>query len=445
MSLSLSRRSLLRFGAAAALAYPLSGMLRTALAGDPSKRARRVIFFYFPDGVPEPNGGPGKWHPSGSETNFALSDDLAPLAPFKGDCVFFRGLSLGPTGSGSHPAGAKKLLTAVDEGNGESIDRYLARTVGASAPFKHLYLGAMAAQNNASGDKFISYPSAGTTVAPEDNPLAAFQRVFGNGVVSGGSGAGAPDPAEVSVLDAVMADLDGLRARAGDAEKAKLDLYAEALRDVERRVKGMGLAPLPSCSQPTLDSSGVNVNALYDPATFPSILRAQLDVMVQALACGMTKVGVIQCSQHTSELIMSRFANTPMYRPNFDMRSHQASHYGVPSDPKFYDYSLQRAWWMSQVAYLLGELKKRPEGQGTMLDFSLVLVCSEVSDGNTHSHDDMPFVLAGGGGGSIRTGRLLQFSYRRHADLLVSIANAMGDGIPTFGQDCAGAIPGLLA
>jgi hypothetical protein len=440
----LTRRSILKGLAASALAVPFGGLLRTALAGNPSTQARRVLFFYFPDGVPEPGGGPEKWFPSGGETSFTLSENLMPLAPFKNDSVFFRGLSMGPTGSGSHPEGAKKLLTAVDGGQGESIDRYLARTVGASAPFRHLYLGAMAAQNNATGDKFISYPSAGTTVPPEDNPLAAFQRIFGGGV-STGSGSSGPDPVEVSVIDAVLADMNDLRGRAGEVDKRKLDLHLDALRDVERRVKGLGLPAAPSCSQPTLDTSGFNTNALYDPASFPAILRAQMDVMVQALACGMTKVGVLQCSQHTSELIMSRFTGTPMYRPNFDMRSHQASHYGVPTDSKFGDYTLQRTWWMTQVAYLLDQLKKRPEGQGTMLDYTLVLVCTEVAEGNTHSHDDMPFVLCGGGAGSIRTGRYLQLGYRRHADLLLAIANAMGDGAQSFGQGGSGPIPGLLA
>jgi hypothetical protein len=148
------------------------------------------------------------------------------------------------------------------------------------------------------------------------------------------------------------------------------------------------------------------------------ILRAQIDLMVQAMACGMTRIGVIQGSYHTSELIMSRFMGTPMYDPGFDMRSHQASHYGASHDPAHREYRAfeqQCTWWIEQLAYLLGALAARPEGEGTMLDYSLVLCCTEVCDGNTHGHDDMPFILAGGGGGRIRTGRVLQTGYRRHA------------------------------
>jgi hypothetical protein len=107
-----------------------------------------------------------------------------------------------------------------------------------------------------------------------------------------------------------------------------------------------------------------------------------MDLMVQAMACGMTRVGVIQASQHTSELIMSRFMGTPMYDPGFDMRSHQASHYGASHDLAHREYlafKQQRRWWIEQLAYLLGSLAARPEGEGTMLDYSLVLCCTEVA------------------------------------------------------------------
>ena len=87
--------------------------------------------------------------------------------------------------------------------------------------------------------------------------------------------------------------------------------------------------------------------------------------------------------------------------------------------------------------------QQRPEGTGTMLDNSVVLLCSEISDGNSHSHDDMPFVLAGGAGGALRTGRLYNTSGRRHSDLLLTIARAMGDGAASFGQASSGPLPVL--
>jgi hypothetical protein len=254
----------------------------------------------------------------------------------------------------------------------------------------------------------------------------------------------------LAVLDNARTELEALSSKLGTTEKTKLDLHLDAVREVQRRIEalGDGGGGGASCTQPSIDAGGLTPATLYAPEQFPKILRAQMDLMVQAMACGLTRVGVIQASHHTSELIMSRFAATEMYDPGFDMRSHQASHYGAAHDPnkrEYRAYAQQVKWWVSQYAYLLAQLAARPEEDGTMLDYSLVLLCSEVADGNTHLHDDMPFVLAGGGGGTIRTGRFMDVGYRRHGDLFVAIARAMGDQINSFGDSSSGPLPGLLA
>ena len=451
----ISRRRFLQLGGAAAITAPL---WRHLDASTPAvARAKRFIVFYFPDGIVGASqaGEPSLWTPSGGETSFTLPDLLSPLAPYKSSCVFFRGLSMGGTDSGSHPGGAKKLLTAVDGGNGMSIDQHLASTVGAGDPFKSLYLGAQANANNPSGDMRISYVSAGNPIAPDDDPVAVFNRIFSGGTTTGGGGGGggSADPRlarRVSVLDNARGELAALEAELGDTEKAKLDLHLQAVRDVETRLQmlgGGGTNPPPAtCSTPSIDATGLDATTLYQPERFPQVLRAQIDVMVQAMACGMTRVGVIQSAHHTSDLIMSRFAGTEMYDPTFDMRSHQASHYGATHDlahREYKAYAQQVKWWVSQYAYLLQQLAARPEDGGTMLDQSLVLLCSEIADGNTHLHDDMPFILAGGGGGTVRTGRFMDVGYRRHGELFVSIANAMGDGITGYGDAAFGPLPNL--
>jgi len=445
------RRSILRLFGAAGLALPLGTLAeRRVRAADGV--AKRIIFFYHPDGIagPSQNGEPSLWHATGSETAFTIGDLMSPLAAHKDDCVFFSGLTMGGTDSGSHPGGAKKLLTATDYGNAVSIDQALASTVGAGAPFRHLYLGAHANVNAASGDKHISYVAPGQSIAPEDDPRKAFDLLFGAPSPPAPDAPDGPDPVKVSVIDGVLAEMEATRAQLGNVEKAKLDLHLESLREVEKRIKegapgGPGGA---SCAEPSLDTTGVEDSTLTDPAHFPDVLRAQMDLMVLAMACGLNKVGVIQASQHTSELIMSRFPGTEMYDPGFDMRSHQASHYGPAHDytkKEFDAFTKQNKWWMSQLAYLLDRLAALPEEDGTMLDHSIVVSVTEVCDGNTHYHDDMPFVVAGRAGGRISTGRLLHTGGRRHADLWIALAHAMGHTIDVFGDTSSGPLPGLLS
>jgi hypothetical protein len=449
-----SRRDVLRWGGAAALALPFVELVAGRRAEAAGGVAKRLIVFYFPDGVlgPSQDGEPSLWHPSGGETTFTLPPVLAALAPYRASCTFFRGLTMGPADQGSHPGGAKKLLTACDGGNGVSIDQHLAASVGAGDPFRSLYLGVQATHNGASGDKHLSYVAPGVTVPPEDDPAAAFARIFGARSLT----MAAADPRlarRATVIDGAARELEALRGALGTVDRTKLDLHLEALREVERRVigdggdggnGGGGGGGGATCEAPSVDA----VPDRLTPESVPRLVRAQIDLMVQAMACGRSRVGVVQCSHHTSELIMSRFMGTPMFDPAFDMRSHQASHYGPKHDlarREVRDYLAQRTWWVEQFAYLLAQLAARPEGDGTMLDQSLVVLCTEVNDGNTHGHDDMPFVLAGGGGGAIRSGRLLSYPSRRHADLWIAIAHALGDRIARFGDVSAGPLPGLLA
>jgi len=450
----LTRRRLLGALLGAAAATPLGlAVGRAARALDPGGRAQRVIFFYFPDGVGglSQSGDASLWNAQNDGGGVHLSELLRPLGDRKRHCAFVNGLSMGSVDEGSHPGGAKKLLTGVDGGNGMSIDQFLAGTAGADAPHRLLYLGAMANADGASGDKHISYPSAGFTTPPEDDPREAFRRVFGAALPSGGPAT--PDPgvtaANRSVIDTAITDLTELRARLGDLEQDRLDLHLEALREVELRLDALPPAMTATCDEPAAPGA-IDGSRLYDPGHFPEILRAQMDLMVQAMACGATRVGVLQASHHTSELIMSRFAGTEMYDPGFDMRSHQASHYGARHDRSnrlFTDFLAQRRWFVEQLAYLIDQLDARPEGDSgeTMLDHSLVVLCSEVSDGNTHSHQDMPFVLAGRAGGSIATGRVLDYWGRRHGDLLASVAHAMGQPVMGYGTDSGEPLPGLMS
>jgi len=452
------RRSFLRgaLGGAAALPFATRWRRRAkAASGD----ARRLIVFYFPDGVAgrSQDGEGSLWEARSEGGSIRLSEQLGSLAGMEDRCVFVNGLSMGSADEGSHPGGAKKLLTNKDGGFGMSVDQWLATNAGASAPFRHLYLGAQATVNGASGDKFISYPSPGSTTAPEDDPRAAFGRLFAGGSVVRPPGeppvdAGVEVRRQNAVVDNAMLELSALGASMGAPERGQLDVHLDALAEVKRRIMALEMPPVmpedPSldCGDPALGYA-VPDERRTDPASFPEILRAQTDLMVTAMACGLTKIGVVQGSHHTSELIMSRFEGAEMHDAGFDMRSHQASHYGARHDESnrlFTDYVLQRRWWVAQFRYLLEALEARPEGEGTMLDHSVVLMCTEVSDGNTHSHQEMPFVVAGNAGGCISTGRVLDAYGRRHGDLLAALAATMGHPTDGWGDASSEILPGLL-
>ena len=450
----ISRRRLLAGLAGTAAAYPLSRLFGGAsVAHAGGADARRLIVFYFPDGIAgtSQDGEASLWPARNEGGRVALSELLSPLDAFADRCTFVNGLDMGRTDEGSHPGGAKKLLTATDGGNGESIDQLLARTVGARSPYRHLYLGVQANASSASGDKHVSYPSAGISVPPEDDPIRAYERLFGGATPPPGMTGDDVTAVDRSILDTASADLAELRARLGTAERVKLDLHADALRQVEARLAAMGGmmggGGTGDCTAPSLGVGALDAAALYAPESFATLLRAQTELMVTAMACGLTQVGVMQCSHHTSELVMSRIMGSEMYDPGYDMRSHQASHYGARHDRSnrlFNAFVQQRRWWVSRFADLLDALDARRERDGTMLDHSIVVLCSEVSDGNTHLHSDVPFVIGGTAGGRIPGGRVLDRGGHRHGRLWVSVAQAMGSGITRFGDSGDGPLEGLL-
>ena len=262
-----------------------------ALAGRPPRLAHasgtadHIVFFYFPDGVAgwSQSGDASLWHCTGGETDFTLGHTLQALAPFRDRCQFFNGLSMGSTDDGSHPGAAKKLLTAADYGNNESIDQYLSRTIGTDRPWHHLYLGAQAGADGATGDKFITYPVAGSTMAPEDDPRRAFAALFGT------DSAPAEDPdteadtptepdaataRRQSVLDAAMDEIHALQAQLGATEREKLDLHLTSLRELEGRLAptgggSSGSSDWEGCESPDIDVGGLTDANLYDPSLFP--------------------------------------------------------------------------------------------------------------------------------------------------------------------------------
>jgi hypothetical protein len=441
MSNPLSRRSFLASAAAAGLLLPFLGKGRRAhAAGSPNKV--KAIFVYVPDGCI-----PSKWHPTGSETSFTLAPMTQPLAPIQQHLVFLKGLDM-YAGGATHEGGVRKVLTATAA---KSIDVYLGETLNAVDNLPHASLQLGSASNFQNGSGSMSFIAAGVEVKPDDDPINAFTRIFGAAPGAGGSG-GADTPEQKrrrSILDLASGDIARTRARLGAVEKDKLDIHVAAFDEIQRRATGQ---PIAGCTSQTFDLHGyANVATDYYPKTyekedkFQQVGELQLDIAALALSCKMTRVVSMMWSHPVS----------PTHIPpsGASLGNHDASHYGDPASGTAADFIALKRWFMDRFVYLIQKLAATadPDG-GTLLDNSVVFLCSELGDSNLHDHHNMPFVLAGGAAGQLRGGRLLDYTgqvngeNQPHAKLLVSIANLMGVPITEYGYTGhgTGPLPGLI-
>ncbi len=431
----IGRRTFLA-GAAAAGVLTQMELLRTARMAN-AAAPMRALFVYVPDGCI-----PSMWHPSGTETNFTLPAMTEPLGIVKDDLIFLKGLDM-YAGGATHEGGIRKVLTGVGD---LSLDVFLGQKIQGQAPQASVQLGISSNFQNGSGG--FSFIGPDQEVKPDDNPINAFTRLFG-GVKTGAT----DDAAELlrqrrrqSVLDATVADLGAIRARLGSAEKAKLDTHLDSIREVERRITATG-----SCSNVTWNAGGFAVSPTdYYPKTyeqeekFLTVGNLQMDLAVLALGCDVTRVASLMWSHPVSP--------THVVGSGVATGNHDASHYGDPSSQNAKDFVTLKRWFMERFAYLVQKLKATPYGGGTLLDSTVVFLCSELGDSNAHDHKNMPFVLAGGKGAGLKTGRFLDYTGKNageneaHTKLLTSIANLVGVNVDRFGNTSKGTGPlaGLL-
>ncbi|MCA9653770.1 MAG: DUF1552 domain-containing protein [Myxococcales bacterium] len=432
-----TRRSFLQMLGAAGVASPLALTLgRNALAAPGDVK---VMFVYVPDGVI-----PSQWHPTGGTTDFTLPSMSAPLEAVREHLVFVRGLKM-YAGGATHEGGVAKLLTGAGD---VSLDVFLGDQLGGTTPHKSVQLGVAANFQNGSGS--VSYIGPGQPVAPDDNPLSAFDRLFGD-LESPTEPAG-PDWERIRstrVIDRAIDDVSRLRSRLGSTERDKLDIHLDALHEVEAQIKGTLTG---SCDQVVWNSEGFAVSETdYYPKTwekeehFALVGKLQMDLAVLALSCGVTRVSTLMWSHPVSPTRIPGIGTTAA--------NHDASHYGADlGGPLAQDYIAYKRFFCEQLVYLLQQMAAIPDGDGSLLDNTILFMGTDINDGNLHDHDDMPFLLAGGAGGQLATARSLDYrgtaggEDEAHSKLLVSIANLAGVPIDEFGYTGhgAGPLPGLL-
>lgn len=430
--MSFSRRQLLRGAGGLAVTLPFLPSIARA-QGTPPKR---FVAMYLPNGVATKHWFPTPG-PSLQPTDFTLNRTHQALVPWRNQVLWLGGLDMkvALTGEGEqHQRGlgglltGSKLLAGQFVGNdgttagwasGASIDQQLIPVLGSGSKLPSLQLGVKATERDVSG--VLSYAGSSQPLLPQNDPKLVFNRLF---TVNPGT----VDEVErlrrrrQSVLDGVREQLGGLRLRLSRSDQKVLDAHLTKVRELEERVtKVEGTPGVGSCASP-IPPTQMDVES---PTKMGEVAKVQLDLLALAFECDLTRVATVMYSDAKN--------HTPL--PFLDIQAdvHNISHMG-DDDPGREDLAKRDEWQIAQLVSLMQKLSAVPEGEGTtVLDNTLVFMGSDVSRGNTHAHDDMPFLIAGGAAGW-KGGRSLRWNGRPHNDLLLSMFKALGGNATTFGD-----------
>ncbi len=441
---TLSRRAVLRGLGSIAIGLPFLEAMEPKKASAAGYPKRFITFFSANGNFPQGTG---------DGTSFQLTPAFAPLEPHKDQLILLTGfdnqVAIDSPGD-NHQKGIGTMLTGAmlstepifcqalcDQGTdlyvgwatGPSIDQHLAHApgIGDQTRFPSIELGVGVQIANVYAR--MSYAGARQPIPPEDDPLAAFSRLFGNA---------SPELREKrrSVLDSVTADYAALDAKLGGADRRRVDAHLTAIREIENGLDKAPFVPNGTCQIPSYDRPA----DIYGDASYEAVGKAQMDLLVMALACDLTRVASLQWDTSVSNVLFS-------WIPGIVEGHHDLSHHSDGDAIAQSQLQSINRWYAERLAYLLAALRAVPEGEGTLLDNTTVLWSNELSIGNVHSLRDMHWLLAGSCGGAFSTGRLNRYAGDSHTNLLISIANAMGSPIHTFGDPrfCTGPMAGLAA
>ncbi|MFK7777040.1 MAG: DUF1552 domain-containing protein [Gimesia sp.] len=436
MTDQLKRRTFLK-GVGTTMALPLleimqseQSLVSAAVAGKPPVR---TAFIFFPNGVIGPS-----WIPKSEGTGYQLPKSLKPLESLKSDINVISGLAqinaraLGD-GAGDHARCASVYLTGVhptktsgaDIKAGVSVDQIAAQQVGHQTRLPSLELGLVRGRNAGQCDSGyscayssnISWRTPSTPTAKEIVPKLAFERLFGGGAKEEKQRARHLKDRQ-SILDLVKNDADKLKKQLGKSDKRKIDEYFSSVREIEMRIErsthGEKIKP-PEMKLP----AGI-------PSELQEHIRLMYDLLVLAFQTDTTRIATFMVGNAGSN------RTYPMVGVNSG--HHELSHHRN-DEKKIANIQKIDEYLTSQFAYFLKRLKSTPEGNSNLLDNSMICYGSAIGDGNRHSHHDLPIILAGKGGGSIKTGSHLQVPTKTPlSNLYVSMLNRMGAPVKSFGD-----------
>jgi len=453
----ISRRTMLK-GAGALLSLPLLDAMTPRARADDAARKHpvRMGVLYYPNGV-----NVTEFTPKGVGKEFELSPTLSPLEKLKKDILVFTELMNISTNTGDgHYVKTGGFMTGTTitrttgsdvRSNGTSMDQVAAQRIGNLTPLPSLELGIEPVTTGVDVvvgytrlyGSHISWSSPSTPVPKEIDPRLAFNRLFRP------KAAKARDVnAEKSVLDLVQEDAKSLRAKVGASDQRKLDEYLGSIRaienriefDAKRRKEEIHEDPL---ARETVKKLGDRITSYYsDPAkasergvNHTEQVRIMLDLMVMAFWTDSTRVSSFMFGNDVSGKNFS-------FVEGVKGSHHELSHHENNKE-KLAQYALINRWHVQQFAYMLEKMKDIKEGEGTLLDNSMILFGSPIRDGNSHNPHNLPLVLAGQGGGTLKTGRHLMYPKNTPlCNLYNGMLSRMGTPVEKFG-DSTGELVGI--
>src|SRR6516225_384691 len=406
------RRTFLR-GAGAALALPVLDAMTPALSAE-TQWPIRMSFIEVPNGIMM-----DRWTPATEGADFELTPVLQPLAQFRDRMLVLSGLDQQQSAArenevaGDHPractawlTGAHAKMTAgADLRAGVSVDQIAAKEFRKYTQLASLevglesaeVLGACESAYSCAYYNTISWRDETTPLPMENRPRAIFERLFGD--------AGSTDPEtraamrqdERSILDAVTDDVKRLRGKLGGPDRGKIDQYLEAVRDVERR---MQLAEAQKQADPNLPRLGGPTGV---PQAFSDYYKLMADLMVLAWQTDMTRVCTFQIGHEMSGRAYPEIG--------FGDAHHSVTHH--QGDPEKIAKTIQiNIFHTKMLAYYLDKLSSTPDGDGSLLDHSMLLYGGALSDGNLHLYTNLPLLLVAGGVAGIRGGQHVRYPGR---------------------------------
>lgn len=425
-----TRRIFLRgVGITMALPWLESVALRGASAsGAVAPSPKRFAAMFMGCGV-----NPNEWWAKGSGAEMKLGRCLEPLAPLKTKINVVNGLfNKHATGVGIHPGQTGNILSgaALQKGaelkGGISVDQMLARHLGDQTVQPSMVLGCEQPITGYHETNFsmaysshISWQSATSPVPMEVYPSLAFDSLFDNRGTRRNQ----------SILDRVSEEAAGLSRRVSAGDRAKLDEYLTSVREVERRVVPMRSEKAKADDRAANQGRPVVTMARPDNG-LPEDIREHMKLM-----CDLIALGFQTDKTRVATLLLCRDISGLFY-PFLDVRN---AHHGASHDDKSEAYERVTRYYVSQLAYLATRLDAMPEGEGTVLDNTCLLFTNSLWSGTKHDASKVPVVLAGGLGGSLKTGRVLDYvgkgdDDRKLCSMYLSIMDRMGVKLDRFGD-----------